>query len=84
MPLSKTHRVTGIIILNLIYAGILLYVNFDTIITKENTRSVIKNLQRLKLRLEDDSTKKTSDLSDKGNFEEDFSIEALTEGAGKW
>ncbi|XP_042888583.1 protein O-linked-mannose beta-1,2-N-acetylglucosaminyltransferase 1-like isoform X2 [Penaeus japonicus] len=65
MPLSKTHRVTGIIILNLIYAGILLYVNFDTIITKENTRSVIKNLQRLKLRLEDDTSKKTSDLSDK-------------------
>lgn len=54
MPLSKTQRITAIIVLNLIYAIILIYVNFDVKITHDNTWVIIRSLQRSKIRLQDD------------------------------
>nr|XP_027230650.1 protein O-linked-mannose beta-1,2-N-acetylglucosaminyltransferase 1-like [Penaeus vannamei] len=93
MPLSKTQRITGIIVLNLLYIIILIYLNFDVKTTHDNTWAVIRRLQRTKIRLQDggegtpdqpDGTAEDAvEARDKGATEEDFRVGDLPAGRAK-
>lgn len=94
MPLSKTQRITGIIVLNLLYIIILIYLNFDVKTTHDNTWAVMRRLQRTKIRLQDggegtpdqpDGTAEDANAArDKGATEEDFSVGDLPAGRGEF